>query len=165
MEYFLSVGKNGKAPGPGGINLELLKYGGLKLIKLLTKLYKKTISGEEMPQEIKLGYISSIYKKGDRRSCENYRGICVMNPIVKTFVRIIKQHVEDEYNNTEEQCGFTAGRSCIDHIFTLRMLVDECREKNKEIDFIFVDLEKAYDSIPRKLLWQALREASIKEGP
>jgi hypothetical protein len=109
----LGAGKNGKAAGPGGVHLEMLKYGGNNIIILLTKLYRKIIQGGKIPEEMKLGYISSIHKKGDRRSCCNYRGICVINPIMETFGRLIKRRLEEEYVNLEEQCGFTTGRSCI----------------------------------------------------
>ena len=163
VKYFLSIGKNGKATGPGGIHLEMLKYGGPKLTTLLTKLYNKILVGEEIPKDMKLGYISSIHKKGDRKICQNYRGICVMNPFIKTFSRIIKHRIEQQYRNSEEQAGFTAGKSCVDHIFTLKILLEKCREKFKEIGLVFIDLEKAYDSVPRKLLWQALRQASISQ--
>jgi hypothetical protein len=61
----LAVGKNGKAAGPGGVHLEMLKYGGNKITILLTKLYRKIIQGGKIPEEMKLGYISSIHKKGD----------------------------------------------------------------------------------------------------
>jgi hypothetical protein len=108
------AGKNGKAAGPDGLHLRMLKYGGNKIIILLTKLYRKIIRGGKIPEEIKLGYVSSIHKKGDRRSCSNYRGICVINPIINTFGRLIKHRLEEEYVNLEEQCGFTTRRPCID---------------------------------------------------
>jgi hypothetical protein len=159
----LAAGKNGKAAGPGGVHLEMLKYGGNKIIILRTKLYRKIIQGRRIPDEMKLGYISSIHKKGDQRSCSNYRGICVINPIMKTFGRLIKHRLEEEYVSLEEQCSFITGRSCIDHIFTLRQILEKCQEKFKQIGMIFIDIEKSYDSIPKKLLWQVLEQASISE--
>jgi hypothetical protein len=121
----LEAGKNGKAAGPGSVHLEILKYGGNKIIILIiTKLCRKILQGVKMPEEMKFGNISSIHKKGDRRSCSNYRGICVINPILKTFGRLIKYRLEEEYVSLEEQCGFTTGRSCIDHIFTLRQILE-----------------------------------------
>jgi hypothetical protein len=90
------VGKNGKAAGPG-VHLEMLKHEGNKIIILLTKLHMKIIRGGKIPEEMKLGYKSSIHKKGDRRSCSNYRDICVIYPIMKTFGRMIKHRLPEEY--------------------------------------------------------------------
>jgi hypothetical protein len=87
----LAAGKNGYAAGPDGVHLEMLKYGENKIIILLTKWYRKTIQRGNIPEEMKLGYISSIHKKGDRRSCSNYRGISVINPIMKTFGTLMKR--------------------------------------------------------------------------
>jgi hypothetical protein len=78
----LAAGKNGKAAGPGGVHLEMLKSTG-------KEMYRKVIEGGKIPEEMRSGYISSIQKKGDRRSCSNYRGICVINPTMKTFGRLI----------------------------------------------------------------------------
>jgi hypothetical protein len=109
---------------------------------VLTKLYCKIIQGGKIPEEMMLGYISSIHKKGDRRSCSNYRGICVINPIKKTFGTLIKHRLEEENVILEEQCGFTTGRSCIDHIFTLRQVLEKCQEKSKQIRTVYTDTEK-----------------------
>jgi hypothetical protein len=45
--------KNGKSPGPGNINLELIKYDGRKVLVLVTKLLNKTLQGDINPREIK----------------------------------------------------------------------------------------------------------------
>jgi hypothetical protein len=89
--------------------------------------------------------------------------MCVINPIMKTFGRLIKHRLEEEYVSLEEQCGLKTGRSCIYHIFTPRKILKKCQEKSKQIGMVFVDIEKAYDSVPRKLLWQAPEQASISE--
>jgi hypothetical protein len=54
--------KNGKSPGPGNINLELIKYGGRKALMTVTKLIK-ILQGDNIPQEMKTGYLIQIHKK------------------------------------------------------------------------------------------------------
>ena len=76
--------KNGRAAGPGDIPIELIKRGGRKLLEMITILLNKIINGEKVPEEWKFAIITSIHKKGDKRKCENYRGISVMS----TFKRI-----------------------------------------------------------------------------
>jgi hypothetical protein len=73
------------------------------------------------------------------------------------IVRQIKHRLQEDYVSLEEQCGYTTARSCIDHIFTLRQIL----EKSKQIGMVFIDIEKAYDSVPRELLLQALEQASV----
>ena len=43
-------------------------------------------------------------------------------------------------------------------IFCARQLVEKAREHNIKLYFLFVDLRKAYDSVPREALWQALKK-------
>ena len=70
--------KKNKAPGPGGVRVELLKYGGGKVIQYLTNMYNKIENGEKTPIEWNLSYIISIFKKGDKKCAANYRGISVL---------------------------------------------------------------------------------------
>jgi hypothetical protein len=75
---------NGRAAGPGDIPIEMIKSGGQKLLEMITILLNKIINGEKVPEEWKVAIITSIHKKGDKRKCENYRGISVTS----TFSRI-----------------------------------------------------------------------------
>jgi hypothetical protein len=141
--------------------MELLKCGGGKITKVLTTLMYNILQGDTIPNEMKLGYITPIYKEGDRGSCSNYRGMCVTYPIMKILGRLIRNQLE--FKGVEEQCGFTAGRSCVDNIFTLRQILEKYNAKSKQIGLVFVVLEKAYDSVPRKMLWKALEMKSVSE--
>lgn len=60
--------KNGKSCGPEGIYAELLKYGTKKLFMMLTDIFNQCINGQEIPNEWKVAYISSIHKKGSKQS-------------------------------------------------------------------------------------------------
>jgi len=68
---------------------------------------------------LKIGHISVIHKKGKKDEYENYRGITVLNIFSRLYGKIIKYFLEQEFSQiaTEEQAGFRAGRSTVDHIF------------------------------------------------
>jgi hypothetical protein len=61
------------------------------------------------------------------------------------------------------QFGFRPGRGTIDATFIVRQLQERHLEKDKEIWMAFVDLEKAFDRVPREVLWWSLREAGVED--
>jgi hypothetical protein len=65
---------------------------------------------------------------------------------------------------TEEQAGFRAGRSTIDHIFCLKQLIEKKMAVDQPLHLPFVDLEKAYDSAPLQNLRKALQHYSISNS-
>lgn len=110
-----------------------------------------------------MSYITPIYKKGNRKDPGNYRGISVMSSISRVFSSIITNRLEHiiEGKISEDQAGFTKGKSCMDHIFSLRQITEKSYAKGQEIHLIFVDLEKAYDSVPIIKLWDAMEDIGI----
>ena len=61
----------------------------------------------------------------------------------------------------ESQCGFRRGRSCSDMIFTIRQLLEKTVEHQTTGFFVFIDLRKASDSVPRECLWQVWARAGV----
>ena len=63
--------------------------------------------------------------------------------------------------------GFMPGRVTVDAVFVLRRLSEKFRAKNKKFFFIFDDLEKAFDWMPREVIALsycfALRRKSVPE--
>ena len=60
------------------------------------------------------------------------------------------------------QYGFRPGRGTTDVIFILRQLQEKNLAKQKFLYFAFVDLEKAFDRVP-KVVWWALPTVGVDE--
>ena len=123
--------KDGKAPGGDGIPAEVWKYGGANLSSRLHRCIIKIWEEGHVPQAWKDANIVTIYKKGDRTECRNFRGISILSAAGKIFARILlnrlSSHITPEVV-PELQCGFRSNRSTVDMIFCLRQLQGKCIE-------------------------------------
>ena len=81
----------------------------------------------------------------------NYKGISLLNDIGKVFAKIILIRLQKlaERVYPESQCGFRAGRSTVDIVFSLRQLQEKCREQQMPLYIAFIDLTKAFDLVSR----------------
>ena len=143
----MRVLKNGKSYGPEGVYAEMLKHGTGKVLKMLAWVINRCLKGEETPQQWKVAYMSSIHKKGSKKDCSNYRAISVTSVMSRLYGKILRDLIEEE-NENEEQSGFRTGRSCTDNIFCMKQVIEKRNATNQETHLLFVDLTKAYDSIP-----------------
>ena len=64
----------------------------------------------------------------------------------------------------DSQFGFVPGRGTTDAIFVVRQLQEKYLAANKRLYMAIVDLEKAFDRVPRKVIWWALRKGVWRSG-
>ena len=158
--------KSGKAPGMDGISADIIKAGGRALATRLHVLFVEIWENEETIDDWSTAILIRLFKnKGDKRDCGNYRGISLLPVASKIFSRIILNRVQAYLGKQimEQQAGFQSNRSTIDHIFTLKMLMEKTRDYNKSLFICFIDIQKAYDSIHREILWRICRHYGLTE--
>lgn len=95
----------------------------------------------------------------------NYRGISLLPVTYKIFSKLLlnrpEPHVDPKLG--EYQGGFRRGRSCMEQILSLKMILKHYNLRTKNIFVSFVDFQKAYDSVDRETLFNTLREYQVDQ--
>ena len=82
---------------------------------------------------------------------------------MKLLERVLDSFIREMVDIDAMQFGFVPGRGTTDAIFIIRQLQEKYIAANKPLYFTFVDLERAFDRVPRKVLWWALRSLGVEE--
>ena len=156
--------KADKAVGPSGIGAEMLSAAGEAGVLWVTDLCNMIVKEGSIPSDWTKSWLVTVYKgKGDALECGSYRGMKLLDQVMKVLERVIEARLRNRVNINDMQFGFSAGKGTVDAIFILRQVQEKFLEKNKELWMAFVDLEKAFDRVPREVLWWAMRKLGVDE--
>ena len=159
--------KNNKAVSFDRVSNEILKAGKLVLANSLLKLFNPILSSTFYPSNWKHDILSPLHKSGEKSDPNNYRGLAVSSCLGKLFNKILQRRLDKyckKFNHISILQGSgKAGSRTSDHLLILRCLFDKyVKHQGKHLFTCFVDLRKAYDTVPRtQLFYTLLRDYSI----
>ena len=110
-----------------------------------------TITGNYPPEE------------GNLQLCQNYRTISLISHPSKIILKIILNRLKPLGENiiAEERAGFRPGRSTVEQIFNLRIIMEKCKDHQQDLYHVFVDFKKAFDRVWHEALWSTMHHYNI----
>ncbi|UYV63710.1 hypothetical protein LAZ67_2005384 [Cordylochernes scorpioides] len=158
--------KRNKACGLDNIPNEAIKALPQAYLTALKDIYNRVLKTGQFPTTWCKTIIHPIFKNGDTDNPHNYRGIALLSNLAKLFSSILKIRLSNWTENKaiipENQAGFRKEYSCQDHIFTLVSLIQlTLRRKRRKFYAFFIDLKKAFDTVPQALLWKKLLDIGL----
>ncbi|VDI55987.1 Hypothetical predicted protein [Mytilus galloprovincialis] len=148
-----------KAPDIYGITVEHIKFGGDTLIKAVTAIINHICSTASVPDSLKLGILTPIFKnKGILSEAKNYRGItvlpvigkileCLLRDLIRDFIKILQNRL---------QRGFTPTVSPLYSALILLESILESLDQKTSIFIALLDAKSAFDVVNHNSLYRKL---------
>jgi exonuclease III len=155
-----------KSPGPNGIPVILLKkfknFFSLWLAKLINLCFETGV----FPDLLKFAKITPLHKKESKLDFHNYRPISLLSIYSKIFEKLIYFRVYAylvKYNLiSSKQFGFRSNHSCNHAIISLTEHVKKLLDDGHVVCGVFVDLEKAFDTVHHEILCDKLNAYGLR---
>ena len=123
-----------KTAGPSGVTAEMIKAAGEQAVS-----------------------------KGDVLECSSSRGIKLLEHGMKVAERVLERRLRQAVEIDKMQFGFRPGAETTHAILIARQLQERYRGKHRKLLWAFVDLEKAFDRVSRKVVEWAMRKLGVEE--
>ena len=109
---------------------EMLRASGDIGVQWVTDLCNKIVQEGKIPSDWRKSWIVKVYKgKGDALECGSYRGINLLDHVMKVLERVIEKRMRSKMSVNDMQFGFRPGRETTDAIFIVRQIQERFLKK------------------------------------
>lgn len=152
-----------KGPGPDGIPPGILKFCSGIIAPHLTIYFNLLMRSGIFPNNLKLGYITPLFKSGDPSDVRNYRPIIIQSSLAKVFEAVVLKCISFNFKSVmvPEQHGFRQGKSTSTNLAVFQDFIMSAFSRGHQVDSIYLDFSKAFDRVSHVHLVQKLKVLGI----
>ena len=148
-----------KACGPDNLPSHVLKKCATVLAPSLAHLFTRSFNSGCIPAQWKQGNVVPVHEKGDKSQVCNYRPISLLCIESEVMEKCLYSNIIDSIKPLIHplQHGFMNGKSCTTQLLVYEN-VGKCLDHGKQMDMIFLDFSKAFDSVNHTMLLHKLKK-------
>jgi hypothetical protein len=133
----------------------------------LQVIFIQSLELGQLPDEWLISKVSPIFKKGSKLSAENYRPVSLTVVACRIFERIIRNHMLGYVLNSglirQNQHGFLPQRSTLTNLLNFLDTVTEKLDASCPVSAVYLDIAKAFDTIPHDKLLNKLNNLGVSK--
>ncbi|VDI66754.1 Hypothetical predicted protein, partial [Mytilus galloprovincialis] len=158
--------KTDKSPGPDNLHPRLLfEVKEIGIAEPLGIIFSQSLTQKVVPKDWKSALVSAIFKKGNKSQAKNYRPVSLTSVVCKIMEKIIREHIisymKENKLFSNKQYGFISGRSTSLQLLEVIDKWTEAIDNGYEIDCIYTDFMKAFDTVPHRRLVKKIENFGI----
>ena len=158
--------KTGKSIGPNSIPIKLLKILSPHISFPLSQIINESFQSGIFPEKMQRAKVIPLFKKGCPLTTSNYRSISLLSVFSKVTEKLMYKRL---YNFLEVhkilynlQFGFRASHSVNHALISLTESIKNSLDNKKFGCGIFLDLQKAFDTVNHQILLNKLEHYGIR---
>lgn len=158
--------KPNTAPGLDGLPIGLYHLYKAELTPLLAKVFSAMGETNTVPTGFLDGVITSLFKDGDRTDPSNYRPITLLSTDYRLLATCLANRLAPHLHLVidKSQSAYVPGRNIGDSIWLMQLLGPAAQACKDLLLCIFCDIKKAFDTVNRKYLFDALERYGVGPG-
>ena len=154
-----------KSPGTDQVHPYVLRECCEEMAVPLFMIFRKSLDEGRIPEDWKMARVTPIFKKGSKNQAGNYRPVSLTSvpcKVMESLLRdIILKHVMENNLLSEDQHGFSKGKSYMSNLLITLEDVTESLDEGFGVDIIYLDYSKAFDTVLHKRLISKLEAYGI----
>ena len=148
-----------KASGPDGLSPRVLKECAHQIAFPLCHIFNMSLREGALPREWLEANVIPVFKKSDKQYVGNYRPVsllCICGKVMeRAIVNLVFPVVKEKLYHLQH--GFIKGRSTVTQLLEVFNEVSSILDNAGQVDMVYLDFSKAFDSVSHKLLLHKLR--------
>ena len=158
-----------KASGPNSVPGRILSILKFDIAVPISHLINLSFSTGVFPSCLKVAKVIPVFKKDSPLLCNNYRPISLLSNLDKIYEKILYRQLYSFFSRhnilSKQQFGFRKSFSTIHALLTITQKLYDALDSGKFATAVFIDLEKAFDTVDHKILLAKLNNYGIRGIP